>query len=113
MVDMKDFDFVTRRKRGMAMITVYASGFVTVSGTVGKTLDKTVDFAISKDGKQVIIKNGYVFKTTPNGRLETTSRTFSSKRISARLDVLGITFPAYYYCEQQDDCWIGTLENQE
>lgn len=112
MINLNDFEFVTRRKRGMATITVYASGFVTIGGTVGKTLDKTIDFAISKDGKQVIVKNGYVFKTTPNGRLETTSRTFSSKRISARLDSLGITFPAYYCCEQQEDCWIGTLEDQ-
>lgn len=113
MVDIKDFEFVTRRKRGMATITVYASGFVTISGTVGKTLDKTIDFAISKDGKRVMVKNGYVFKTTPNGRLETTSRTFSSKKISARLDALGILFPAYYHCEQQGDYWVGTLEECE
>lgn len=112
-IDLSQFEFIERPfwgTRKAPTVKIYKNGIIRFSAALcADFTETTVDFALSSDRAQLLIRLPGAFRISKNKK--DTGKKSLVKTLSNKLIEAGIILPAEYKMERIDETtWVGTLQ---
>ena len=110
-------EWFSKGKRGRKInhnyIVVHDRGYIVAHAGLGEHLEETISIGFDAKQDTLHLKNGGIFKVTPNGRTATNSKKFRCCGLSKTLKFLNYQFPVRFDMAQDGDGWSGKVIEED